>query len=93
MGPRNEVYGDPLDNFQAIADLKTAFWGNFRSHPSIAHYTTMEQNTPWGHAIDMVFNNLGRIASAPTVEALIAEDRYKDGVNYLAIAFELSRRS
>lgn len=94
LGDRNKQYGDPLENFEAIAILKRAFWeaawkaGGWGDNPP--HFV---QNSPWGHAIDMVFNNLGRIASAPTLEATMAEDRYKDGINYLAIAYEIAKRT
>lgn len=92
LGDRNKQYGDPLTNFMAIVELKKAFWEAARrdSPSGLAH---IEQNTVWGHAIDMLINNLGRIASAPTRDAAMAEDRYKDGINYLAIAYELAKRT
>ncbi|MDE2105712.1 MAG: hypothetical protein KGL39_51285 [Patescibacteria group bacterium] len=96
LGDRNKSYGDPLTNFNAIAALKKAFWTamEISAKETDTHIDRMKtaQNTPWGHAIDMVFNNLGRIASAPTLEAAFAEDRYKDGINYLAIAYEIAKR-
>lgn len=106
LGDRNRAYGDPLENFEAIANLKKAFWdavyvssaqivkssegdADFARLPNEPKFT---QNSPFGHAIDMVFNNLGRISSAPTREAGIARDRFLDGVNYLAIAGEIAER-
>ena len=96
LGARNKSYGDPLENFNAIAALKKAFWTAMEiSHKeSDVHIDRMKtaQNSPWGHSIDCVLMNLGRIASAPTLEAAMAEDRYKDGINYFAIAYEIAKR-
>lgn len=89
LGARNEVYGDPLTNFEAIVALKCAFWdANMKTANA-----EISQNTVFGHGIDLLLTNLGRIASAPTLEAALAEDRYKDGVNYLALAYEVAQRS
>lgn len=90
LGDRNRSYGDPLENFAAIADLKATFWRHMTAGNNDPLF---ERDSPWGHSIDMVFNNLGRMASAPTLEAICAEDRYKDGANYLAIAYELAQRT
>lgn len=96
LGDRNKSYGNPLENFNAIAALKKAFWTAMEiSHKeSDVHIDRMKtaQNSPWGHAIDCVLMNLGRIASAPTLEAAMAEDRYLDSANYMAIAFEVIKR-
>lgn len=104
LGDRNKSYGDPLDNFEAIVHLKNAFWssvqkaiwGRHGTMPRQLPYTgrlRTVQNTPFGHAIDMVFNNLGRIASAPSLEAMMEEDRFTDGCTYLAIAYEMIKRT
>jgi hypothetical protein len=89
-GSRNEAYGDPLDNFTAIGALKASFWEHVKSSPNASY---IQQNSAIGHAFDMVFNNLGRIASAPNLEAALSDDRYVDGITYYAIAFELMKRT
>lgn len=45
------------------------------------------QNTPFGHAIDMILTNLGRIATTPSAE--VQYDRYVDTAAYSAIAYEV----
>jgi hypothetical protein len=91
---RNIMYGDPLENFEAIVSLKEAFW---RAVTHIAdvkgEYPKFYQNTPMGHAIDMILMNLGRIASAPSLESSIAKDRYLDAAAYTAIAYEVSQQT
>lgn len=85
-GDRNASYGDPLENFEAIAALKRAFWDaihNGNNDPLI------QQNTAVGHAMDMVFTNIGRIASAPSLKAMLEIDRAVDGATYIAIFHEL----
>lgn len=101
MGDRNRSYGDPLENFDAIASLKEAFWNAVAKaaisatppESPVLVGPKFHQNTPFGHAIDMVFNNLGRIASAPTRAAGINIDRFMDGCNYLAIAGEIAYKT
>jgi hypothetical protein len=90
MGDRNQSYGDPLENFEAIASLKRSFWHSI-------HYGNNDplitQNSAVGHAIDMVLNNIGRIASAPSLKAIMEIDRCVDGATYLAIFHELLVRT
>ena len=90
LGDRNRQYNDPLFNFQAISTLKDVFW---TMRERAGNHEQLTQNTPFGHSIDMVLMNLGRLATAPNREAILDIDRFKDGVNYLAIAFEVAKRS
>jgi hypothetical protein len=81
-GPRNRKYGDPGFNFRCITELKKTFWGYMAMSDK-----KVEQNSPFGHAIDMVLTNLARIATSPTTA--FERDRFVDGATYLAIAFEV----
>lgn len=94
LGDRNASYGDPLTNFEAIVALKRAFWDAARrDSPVCCLGAHMEQNTVWGHAMDMALMKLGRISSAPTKAAALGSDAYKDAINYLAIAYEVAQRT
>lgn len=86
MGERNASYGDPLINFMLTARLKELFWDAMEASGKAA-----VQNSPWGHAIDMCFTNLARVATSPTSH--LERDRYLDLANYAAIAFEVGTRS
>jgi hypothetical protein len=86
LGDRNRSYGDPLENFSITAELKRAFWrGMGRSGKKVA------QNSEFGHSIDMVLTNLARIASSPSTH--LETDRFVDGANYMAIAYEVGVRT
>ena len=94
LGDRNASYGDPLINFEAIVALKRAFWDAARrDSPVCCLGAHLEQNTVWGHAMDMALMKLGRISSAPTKAAALDPDAYKDAINYLAIAYEVAQRT
>ena len=86
MGDRNKAYGDPLRNFELTASLKNAFWCAM-----MVSNKEVQQNSPFGHAIDMVFTNLARIATSPTTH--LERDRFVDMANYAAIAYEVGMRS
>lgn len=51
------------------------------------------QNTAFGHSIDMVFMNLGRMATAPAAEHGAALERFMDSVGYLALAYEVANKT
>ena len=89
-GNRNKSYGDPLANFNAIVALKRAFWHAMADSKAEG---AEAQNTVWGHSMDMVLGNIGRIASAPSWDAALARDRYVDSPAYLAIALEVAMRT
>lgn len=100
LGDRNRSYGDPLENFTVTTDLKRIFWDaversnmlkaiNHPNDPRIA--AVYSQNTSFGHSIDMILANLGRIATTPSSE--VQEDRYVDMSNYSAIAYETGLKS
>ena len=86
MGDRNRSYGDPFINFMLTARMKELFWDAMQASGKAA-----VQNSPWGHAIDMCFTNLARVATSPTSH--LERDRYLDLANYAAIAFEVGTRS
>ena len=81
LGSRNDSYGDPIDNFARLAAIRAAFWQGS---------DTEEMTSAWGSAMDAVMVKLARIASAPTEEAKLAVDTYKDLINYAAIAVEVA---
>jgi hypothetical protein len=85
MGDRNRSYGDPFINFMLTARMKQLFWDAME-----ASGKDVQQNSPYGHSMDMIFTNLARIATSPTTH--LENDRYKDGVNYFAIAYEVGVR-
>lgn len=85
-GEREKQYGDPLAGFEAIVGIKNAFWDD-NAHHEIGKHTL------FGHAMDMLFTKLGRIASAPTLESALSEDNFLDAINYLALAYEVAKRS
>jgi hypothetical protein len=87
MGDRNRSYGDPLENFRLTAQFKELFWRAME----LSHKNRCWQNSPFGHSIDMLFTNLARIATSPTTH--LERDRFMDGANYLAIAYEVGVRS
>jgi hypothetical protein len=86
MGDRNRSYGDPKVNFDLTAKFKELFWDHMGWSGKMA-----AQNTAFGHSIDMVLTNLARIATSPTTH--LERDRFLDGANYLAIAYEVGVRS
>ena len=89
LGDRNISYGDPLENHEAIAALKRAFWDAVYFGGNTPHF---EQNSAFGCAIDAILTNLGRIASAPSRQAMLAMDRYIDAATYTATAYEIGMR-
>jgi hypothetical protein len=86
MGDRNRSYGDPFINFMLTARLKQLFWDAMEASGKQA-----QQCSPWGHSIDMVFTNLARIATSPSTH--LERDRYLDGANYFALAYEVGCRA
>lgn len=86
MGDRNRSYGDPFINFMLTARMKELFWDAME-----ASGKSVQQNSPFGHSIDMALTNLARIATSPTTH--LERDRFLDGANYFAIAFEVGTRS
>lgn len=99
LGARNRTYGDPFENFDVTTQLKRVFWGAVaRSNHLKAEHTGNDridaiyaQNTPFGHSIDMILTNLGRIATTPSAD--IQRDRYLDTAAYAAIAYEVGVKS
>jgi hypothetical protein len=85
MGDRNRSYGDPFINFSLTAQLKQLFWDAME-----ASGKDVQQNSPFGHSLDMVMTNLARIATSPSTH--LERDRYLDGSNYFAIAYEVGVR-
>ncbi len=83
LGDREQAYGDPLTNFELVGKLKHLFWT----------HSIGSRSSSWGHAIDMILTNLARIATAPTPEAALAEDRYVDLCGYASLAYEVGKRS
>lgn len=102
-GAREEAYGDPLDNFCAVSQLKEIFWrffnrATFNTIPSIELSSSdiegekrLGRNSPHGHAIDMILTNLARIATQPS--SAPSADRYVDIAGYAALAHEVAERS
>lgn len=85
MGERNRSYGDPFINFMLTARMKELFWDAME-----ASGKSVQQNSPFGHSIDMVITNLARVATSPTTH--LERDRFLDGANYMAIAYEVGVR-
>lgn len=93
VGDRNRAYGNPYDNFLVTAELKRVFWhavAKSKATKSSFPENIYNQDTPFGHAIDMVLTNLGRIAASPMSKPQL--DRFIDGAAYIAIAGELADR-
>jgi hypothetical protein len=86
MGDRNRSYGDPFINFTLTARMKQLFWDAME-----ASGKDVQQNSPWGHSVDMVLTNLARIATSPSTH--LERDRYLDGANYFALAYEVGCRA
>lgn len=92
-GDRNRSYGDPLENFTVTTDLKRTFWAAVARSRMLKHSdprtdAVCHQNKPWGHAIDMILANLGRLATSPSAD--VDADRYVDMSAYAAIAHEIA---
>lgn len=91
---REAQYGDPLLNFRMCADLKATFWRTLQAHNTpLWDAMNDAQMGAFVHALDMVLIKLSRIATAPTLEAALAEDHYVDGAAYFALAYEVGKRS
>jgi hypothetical protein len=111
---RQPVYGDPLVNFAAVSDLKSAFWGHVTKQVALQlvdgpkipaqgeacvsnlgkFFLSKDirfQNTPFGHAIDMILAKLGRLASSPA--DVVQKDNLLDLCAYAAIAYEIAAKA
>lgn len=90
-GDRNAVYADPLENFRAITALKNVFWAFYARNHTAEHQSRFDRDTPHGHAIDMALTKLGRLMVTPQIEP--HRDTYCDAAVYIAIAYEVAKRT
>jgi hypothetical protein len=116
-GRHDAMYGDPLANFSAAAQLKELFWRHF-DHATFATLPPIRlddegtnalpeaisgscqpapreaafgRNTPHGHAIDMIFQNLAQIATSP--DPLMDASFHTEIATYAALAYEVAKRT
>ena len=92
---RESSYGDPLENFRVIGELQDCFWTAVERSKAKKfepyNAEVFNQNTAFGHAIDMIMTQLARIATTPLNQPQI--DRFIDGAAYFAIAHEVAERA
>ena len=89
---RNYSYGDPMDNFVAVATLKEVFWKAMQRSKNTPDWRAEIhfQNSAFGHAIDMILLNLARLATSP--KSVYEKDRFLDLIGYAALAGEIVER-
>ena len=92
----NAIFGDPLFTFSGIANLKKAFWDSIHPVADRAYESgdaaedPRKQNSPTGHAIDMILMGLGRLATSPNQQ--IRKEELLNLAAHTAILYEAAAR-
>ena len=93
----NTTHGEPFPQHQLAADLKARFWSafNLAGHRDGGidqlRETTLGPESAHGEALNMIFTKLSHIASCPT--AIVRKDTYTNLAAYIAIAFEVAKKT